>query len=129
MVSQQDGHEKDLGRGRVGQGGSACRAPRAGLSQEGAGHSRPPSRCLEKVMLGEGPGFSTQMLRFSEGRNRSPGHMSEVHSHPICLVPEAPPGHVGTHGGEEVQEGARSTLSSSHGNETLKTPGLGINMF
>lgn len=97
-----------------------------GLAQEGAGHSRPPSPCLEKVTLGEGPGFSTQMLRFSEGGKRSPGHMSEVHSHPICLVPEAP---QDMPGGEGVQEGERSTLSSSHGNETLKTPGLGINMF
>ena len=66
--SQREGHERGSGRGRVGQGGSACRAPRVGLAQEGAGHSHPPSPCLEKVMLGESPGFSTQMLWFSEGR-------------------------------------------------------------
>lgn len=32
-------------------------------------------------------------------------------------------------GGGGVQGEPRSMLSSSHGNETLKTPGLGINMF
>lgn len=76
---------------RAGWPGWLCLQGSAGGPGPGGSRAQPPALAMsEKVTLGEGPGFSTQMLRFSEGRKLLPRTHVRGPQPSHLLVPKAP---------------------------------------